>query len=266
MGIHCTRLHDDPKPWRCSRCEYRARSRCIVRYHEEQVHERRRPFRCETCGLAVVSRRVLAIHRVVHSPDPTPYRCDRCAYATRFLSNLTKHMIVHTDAKPFECSTCNMRFARKANLKTHVNKAHRLLDVSLAFHPSNNDLLEHNIDAILSEEASTFKEDLNVGRINGVQQTLRQKAINKILKSVPGITVPVQALAGESGIEKMFESTRNCGVILQTEEVDEIVLDNPTQLKTVIDVLGTVTERAVVQLPAMALVSIMINGEISCVS
>ncbi|OQR70969.1 zinc finger protein-like [Tropilaelaps mercedesae] len=36
MGSHCARLHNDPKPWRCSRCEYRARSRCIIRYHEEQ--------------------------------------------------------------------------------------------------------------------------------------------------------------------------------------------------------------------------------------
>lgn len=34
-------------------------------------------------------------------------------------------MIVHTDAKPFECSDCDIRFARKANLKSHLNKAHR---------------------------------------------------------------------------------------------------------------------------------------------
>ncbi|XP_003747532.2 gastrula zinc finger protein XlCGF49.1-like [Galendromus occidentalis] len=122
MGLHCVQVHKNSKPWPCSRCEYTARSRGIIRQHEQLVHDKERPFTCEACGTTAPTRRVLQIHQTIHSSDPKPYCCDQCPYATRFLSNLTKHMIVHTDVKPFECTDCEKKFARKSNLKSHMKR------------------------------------------------------------------------------------------------------------------------------------------------
>ncbi|RZF41066.1 hypothetical protein LSTR_LSTR002698 [Laodelphax striatellus] len=50
------------------------------------------------------------------------YICSSCDFVTLYPNDLTRHTRKHTGERPFECSVCKQKFARKDKLQTHFRR------------------------------------------------------------------------------------------------------------------------------------------------
>lgn len=57
-------------------------------------------------------------------PGRSIYQCSWCPYFSPNKFDMKKHVLKHTGERPFACSTCGRRFARKDNLKKHELGTH----------------------------------------------------------------------------------------------------------------------------------------------
>jgi len=112
-----------PKPenMKCLQCSYRCRSRPMMARHLNTAHNEGETFPCCMCDFTCKWNRELYAHlRVEHFTGP-PYTCDKCVYTTDKVPKLMVHRMDHNQEKPFECTTCNMKFKLKSNMVAHMN-------------------------------------------------------------------------------------------------------------------------------------------------
>ena len=92
-------------------------------------HTNTRPFTCEVegCQKSFLRKGHLQRHRMAcHSGTPRPFICSvgGCSKAFTLRHHLRRHERLHSEPHPHECPQCQLRFARREQLRRHLARQH----------------------------------------------------------------------------------------------------------------------------------------------
>ncbi|KPJ15702.1 Zinc finger protein 250 [Papilio machaon] len=113
------RIHTGEKPFDCSFCEAKFRTKGAMKRHVDTYHcKRERKFTCETCGNSFFRKNDIITHMRVHSGE-RPYVCPFCSQRFRQAASLIRHKRTHTGEKPYSCPICDKKFGDKNLVRKH---------------------------------------------------------------------------------------------------------------------------------------------------
>lgn len=109
----------DPKPFKCTDCPMKFKTKQYLRSHEK-VHTRERPYKCEMCSKDFMRKDHLRKHERIHMSVRSSYTCEyqNCSKVFLTKSGLNTHSLNHM-GKRHMCSYCNKRFFNKNQLNVH---------------------------------------------------------------------------------------------------------------------------------------------------
>lgn len=83
-----------------------------------------RPHGCRICAKTFKWKHVMKRHEANHS-GKKPWRCSECNKRFARKDNAVVHQLLHSDnPKPWSCPVCKKDFSAKRSAKKHVNKVH----------------------------------------------------------------------------------------------------------------------------------------------
>ena len=127
LTVH-KRVHKGEKPFKCDKCDYKARDRRTLTTHIS-LHTDKRPFECDQCVYKAKSRENLKTHKIIHTVQ-NPFECELCEYKTKMRYSLKIHQRIHTGEKPFKCDQCDYKATEKNKLFLDVIKVSPKLNIS----------------------------------------------------------------------------------------------------------------------------------------
>ncbi len=117
--------HSDAKPFKCLNCDHVAQTNADLRKHEKRKHSDAKPFKCSTCTYAGKTTSDLKMHERKKHSDTKPFKCTICDYAAKTASNLKSHeTFKHSDEKPFKCPLCQHAAKTRNDLSKHEKRKH----------------------------------------------------------------------------------------------------------------------------------------------
>lgn len=84
-----------------------------------------RKFVCDHCGHRTFKKAQMIVHLTKHSTVPDLHTCEICGKGFKIYSSLYTHRLYHNEGT-IPCSSCDKKFVRNADLKTHYRKYHSL--------------------------------------------------------------------------------------------------------------------------------------------
>lgn len=129
------RIHSGENPFKCDHpdCTSEFKTSGDLKKHKI-VHDRdpsHRPFECAECGSKFVRQTDLTRHKKIHligKVENVGFTCDLCNKVFYRKDLFRAHSNHHLKIKPFECSHCLKRFAKKYDLLKHMDKQHKIVD------------------------------------------------------------------------------------------------------------------------------------------
>ncbi|XP_053323375.1 zinc finger protein ZFAT [Spea bombifrons] len=115
--------HEGLKPFKCTVCEYAARSKSNLKAHMNR-HSTEKTHLCDMCGKKFKSKGTLKSHKLLHTADGKQFKCTICDFTAVQKPHLLRHMEQHTSFKPFGCALCHYSCNIPGSLKRHYNKKH----------------------------------------------------------------------------------------------------------------------------------------------
>ncbi|CAH2285869.1 zinc finger ZFAT isoform X1 [Pelobates cultripes] len=115
--------HEGLKPFKCTVCEYAARSKSNLKAHMNR-HSTEKTHLCDMCGKKFKSKGTLKSHKLLHTADGKQFKCTICEFTAVQKPHLLRHMEQHTSFKPFGCALCHYSCNIPGSLKRHYNKKH----------------------------------------------------------------------------------------------------------------------------------------------
>lgn len=120
---HILWIHMNHKPHQCQWCGKRFFTLGRMTEHSV-VHTRERNFECDICGAKLVSKMAAVYHRRRHTGEK-PYKCEDCDLSFISSSRRLEHAKrKHHKGNRAHCELCPNTFARKTELKRHMEKVH----------------------------------------------------------------------------------------------------------------------------------------------
>jgi len=115
-------------------CCYLARDSAALKKHQAP-HTQKRDWFCDLCNYKANHKSHLTLHKKnMHNMGQKHFLCHTCheSFTTNFLFKKHTHglkcSLKHTDApsdgKPLECYLCNVSYAKRSQLKLHMENAH----------------------------------------------------------------------------------------------------------------------------------------------
>ena len=123
---HIRIVHEGERLFQCSLCEYSFSQKTHLSRHIAVVHEGKKSFKCSICDSTFSRKENLNSHlKSVHEEivkkeevkpeDPLElFQCSVCSYNSNHSHAVKQHFArVHEGKKPFECPSCEAKFADK---------------------------------------------------------------------------------------------------------------------------------------------------------
>jgi uncharacterized Zn-finger protein len=123
------RRHTGVRPYTCDFCNKAFHTKVAMSDHV-MTHIMPHNLECDVCGKKFNIKANLTNHRITHFKELKRYECSLCNAKFHFNSSLQKHLVSHTQEKPFQCSSCEKLFTRKASLRMHMNIYHGSKDIA----------------------------------------------------------------------------------------------------------------------------------------
>ena len=121
LNFHKETVHGVDKKLKCDHCDKTFRNEKLLKAHKKKTEK----IPCEICA-QIVGRSFMHIHMLKQHTDDkdNPFVCPTCkkGFATR--ATFDEHLKTHTGEKPHACDQCGASFAKKTNLKAHINSVH----------------------------------------------------------------------------------------------------------------------------------------------
>ena len=157
LDSHIAINHDEAKLLKCTLCDAKYASKSGLKSHIFFVHEKNSGHQCPHCNKKYPTESSLKNHITVgHSQ--TPYKCEHCDKTYKLKKSLKAHIefahegkkppeflcpqcgkpfpsttgvnrhieAVHEKKRPHSCHLCDLAFAQKGQLKTHIKGKHRI--------------------------------------------------------------------------------------------------------------------------------------------
>ncbi|XP_054740182.1 uncharacterized protein LOC129245808 [Anastrepha obliqua] len=126
LRVHVTKTD---RPYSCRDCDMHFKHFSELDRHDLQHHATVRPYRCGKCSKAFSTRTALKIHGKVHEVKGRNFRCPECNQRFKFEKSLNLHLLSHKSMR-HSCDICNKSYIRLAQLKTHINRYHKITSAS----------------------------------------------------------------------------------------------------------------------------------------
>ena len=110
-------------PFTCEKCDKSFSSRQALNNHGMQ-HGAAPMFQCSYCERGFSNSYSLKIHENVHHKGVKPFLCNECGNGFTSKASLNEHMNIHNGIRPFECTICDIKFARKSAFRLHNISEH----------------------------------------------------------------------------------------------------------------------------------------------
>ena len=111
------RIHTEEKPFGCSFCEKKYKTKESLRVHIQSIHEKIIVGNCDQCGKTFQDKRTFINHQFKHHGKVLGYKCKKCD--TQFLT--ANSLDSHSKDVCFKhvCTFCGKMFKLKCNLNMH---------------------------------------------------------------------------------------------------------------------------------------------------
>ncbi|XP_077500412.1 uncharacterized protein LOC144111134 [Amblyomma americanum] len=119
------KVHIQEKVFKCSSCNFHAKSKIHVEEHEKTVHLKRRFYRCQQCGYVCHEKGRYTRHMRFHSLPKI--KCQFCNFQTCYKWNMDRHLKYHTSGGEFRCNKCGFMTMSRKSLTAHCLHHHNEL-------------------------------------------------------------------------------------------------------------------------------------------
>ncbi|XP_037724946.1 zinc finger protein 184 [Drosophila subpulchrella] len=158
LKMHMVR-HTGQKDFACSFCERQFVSKHLKKLHERVRHLGEQPFKCKFCPDTFFTSTAKNRHERIRHIRDRSYKCDECNSKFNTKTCLNKHKFLHTGQKPYCCNICNINFAERQKLKSHIQtqnhqkRATAILDAKQCW---DSDEVNIAVDSIFTETKKAF--------------------------------------------------------------------------------------------------------------
>jgi len=106
----------------CDQCEYKAKTKYLLRVHKESKHEGIR-YKCELCDYSAKKKEQVKLHNEAKHEGKT-YSCNQCNYQTPRKYALKVHQDITHEGVKYSCDHCEYKTGRKSLVKIHTKTMH----------------------------------------------------------------------------------------------------------------------------------------------
>ncbi|XP_053325785.1 zinc finger and BTB domain-containing protein 41 [Spea bombifrons] len=115
-------LHTQDKPFKCTYCDEKFKSRFKRLKHQEKFHLG--PFPCDICGRQFNDSGNLKRHIDYTHGGKRKWTCFICGKSVRERTTLKEHLRIHSGEKPHLCSICGQNFRHGSSYRLHLRVHH----------------------------------------------------------------------------------------------------------------------------------------------
>jgi len=116
--------HTDQRPFACTECDKRYRSRHGLQKHVRQVHKKERKYVCTQCDKAYIGKYQRDDHiREIHTGE-RPYICPYCGKRFSSQNKRFVHENSHNNIV-FNCTVCDKTYPSRHGLTNHIGVVHK---------------------------------------------------------------------------------------------------------------------------------------------
>ncbi|XP_068092927.1 transcriptional repressor CTCFL-like isoform X2 [Hyperolius riggenbachi] len=114
--------------YQCQVCEKRFMTQSAWKSHMRGHDKKSQVFLCTKCPLSFESEGVRDLHVTCHHEEV--FKCCQCGFVEPEWNKVYEHLCTHDDSlKPFVCNTCNQRFFKEVQLKSHSSKHKKIKNI-----------------------------------------------------------------------------------------------------------------------------------------
>ena len=115
--------------YKCNLCSYSSKKKILLNLHIKRSHSNNTDepeiFLCNVCNTQFTKKTSLSKHMMTHKEKIPKFHCSQCDFKALFKSDLERHLVKHSVSKEIKCSECSFVCKRKNELVRHNKLVHQ---------------------------------------------------------------------------------------------------------------------------------------------